>query len=124
MGSTTFLSSPCSIRSLRCATPCGRISGARAPSFLSIRASAGGDKNKSVAKSGGAAGTVPISNYMVPLDKLPTGITRPLVEILRDLNKRVPDNIISRDQTSIPWYMFFYWIQQCAFLRTKKNIAT
>ncbi|KAL6560290.1 hypothetical protein OROGR_003849 [Orobanche gracilis] len=48
----------------------------------------------------------PNSNYVVPLDKL-SGITRPLVEILRDLNKRIPDNIIKtqNDQpTFIPWY--------------------
>lgn len=53
----------------------------------------------------GGAGNVPTTNYMVPLDKASSGITRPLVEILRDLNKRVPDNIIkSPDQTSVPWY--------------------
>ncbi|CAA0838907.1 Unknown protein, partial [Striga hermonthica] len=48
----------------------------------------------------------PNSNYVVPLDKS-SSITRPLAEILRDLNKRVPDNIIKtqNDQpTFIPWY--------------------
>ncbi|KAL8511424.1 hypothetical protein ACS0TY_017999 [Phlomoides rotata] len=49
----------------------------------------------------------PNSNYVVPLDKS-SCITRPLAEILRDLNKRVPDNIIkthdSEHPTSIPWY--------------------
>ncbi|KAF3341616.1 hypothetical protein FCM35_KLT00254 [Carex littledalei] len=121
---TTFLSSPCSIRSLRCA-PSGRITGACAPSFVSVRASAAGDKNKSVSKSGGAAGPVPTSNYMVPLDKLTTGITRPLVEILRDLNKRVPDNILSQDKTSIPWYhanrmLSFYAPGWCGEVRDVK----
>lgn len=72
--------------------------------------------------SKGKKGSVPSSNYVVPLDKSFSGsysscITRPLVEILRDLNKRIPDNIIkplpSTDQDSdsdpdqastfIPW---------------------
>ncbi|KAJ6834707.1 DNA repair RAD52-like protein 2, chloroplastic [Iris pallida] len=49
------------------------------------------------------------SNYVVPLDlKSPSfGLVRPLAEILRDLNKRVPDNIISsnpKDANPIPWY--------------------
>ncbi|XWS30000.1 hypothetical protein CRYUN_Cryun24cG0080300 [Craigia yunnanensis] len=56
---------------------------------------------------------VPNSNYVVPLDKSfsPSNsscITRPLVEILRDLNKRIPDNIIkspnSSSSTFLPWY--------------------
>ncbi|CAN0913945.1 DNA repair RAD52-like protein 2, chloroplastic [Linum grandiflorum] len=54
---------------------------------------------------------VPNSNYVVPLDKSFSSaqsscITRPLAEILRDLNKRIPDNIIKPSQppTSIPWY--------------------
>ncbi|OAY80462.1 hypothetical protein ACMD2_05766 [Ananas comosus] len=50
-----------------------------------------------------AAAAVPTSNYVVPLDKA-SGITRPLVEILRDLNKRVPDKIIDPHHNSIPWY--------------------
>ena len=33
-------------------------------------------------------------NYVVPLDAAPSGITRPLVEILRDLNKRVAETIV------------------------------
>lgn len=47
----------------------------------------------------------PSSNYVVPLDKS-SCITRPLAEILRDLNKRIPDNIIDRDHhpTFISWY--------------------
>ncbi|XP_052186748.1 DNA repair RAD52-like protein 2, chloroplastic [Diospyros lotus] len=52
------------------------------------------------------AGSVPNSNYVVPLDKS-SCITRPLAEILRDLNKRIPDNIIKTDDASatfFPWY--------------------
>ncbi|PIN01172.1 hypothetical protein CDL12_26325 [Handroanthus impetiginosus] len=48
----------------------------------------------------------PNSNYVVPLDKS-SCITRPLAEILRDLNKRIPDNIIKSHEdhsTFIPWY--------------------
>jgi hypothetical protein len=47
-------------------------------------------------------GAVPTTNYVVPLDK-PTGMTRPLVEILRDLNKRVPDKIIDPETNTVPW---------------------
>ncbi|ONI29703.1 hypothetical protein PRUPE_1G209900 [Prunus persica] len=56
---------------------------------------------------------VPNSNYVVPLDKSFSSsnsscITRPLAEILRDLNKRIPDNIIQapphHHSTFIPWY--------------------
>lgn len=45
------------------------------------------------------------SNYVVPLDAS-SCITRPLAEILRDLNKRIPDNIIinNTNTTFIPWY--------------------
>lgn len=48
---------------------------------------------------GGDAGnkkSVPNSNYVVPMDKFSssTSITRPLIEILRDLNKKIPDNIV------------------------------
>ncbi|XBI82660.1 hypothetical protein VPH35_091285 [Triticum aestivum] len=52
---------------------------------------------------GGVGKGVPTTNYVVPLDKA-TGITRPLVEILRDLNKRVPDKIIDPDTNAVPWY--------------------
>eukprot|EP01018_Ginkgo_biloba_P023887 Gb_08811 [translate_table: standard] len=53
----------------------------------------------------------PYTNYAVPLDNLPASscITRPLVEILRDLNKRVPDKVIKLKQEGgvenkyIPW---------------------
>ncbi|XP_064977358.1 DNA repair RAD52-like protein 2, chloroplastic isoform X2 [Musa acuminata AAA Group] len=56
-------------------------------------------------KTGGAVGggRVPNSNYVVPLDLTPS-FCRPLKEILRDLNKRVPDNIIDPADNSIPWY--------------------
>ena len=59
---------------------------------------------------------VPNSNYVVPMDKYASSscITRPLAEILRDLNKRIPDNIIikpsdtssddSNSNTLIPWF--------------------
>ncbi|KFK32165.1 hypothetical protein AALP_AA6G206100 [Arabis alpina] len=66
---------------------------------------------------GGDAGkkkAVPNSNYVVPMDKFSSSssITRPLIEILRDLNKKIPDNIVkSHDPRStaassgfIPWY--------------------
>ncbi|KAG0490078.1 hypothetical protein HPP92_006941 [Vanilla planifolia] len=44
------------------------------------------------------------SKYVVPLDKTMPGLTRPLAEILRDLNKRVSDKIINSVNNSIPWY--------------------
>ncbi|XP_011020940.1 PREDICTED: uncharacterized protein LOC105123140 [Populus euphratica] len=55
---------------------------------------------------------VPNSNYVVPLDNslasaYTSCITRPLSEILRDLNKRIPDNIIkppNSSSTIIPWF--------------------
>ncbi|XP_038713976.1 DNA repair RAD52-like protein 2, chloroplastic [Tripterygium wilfordii] len=66
---------------------------------------------------GGKKKSVPNSNYVVPMDKsfsspYTSVITRPLVEILRDLNKRIPDNIVKPPPThhpssstfSIPWY--------------------
>eukprot|EP00262_Sarcandra_glabra_P019008 TRINITY_DN7003_c1_g1_i1.p1 TRINITY_DN7003_c1_g1~~TRINITY_DN7003_c1_g1_i1.p1 ORF type:complete len:198 (-),score=25.08 TRINITY_DN7003_c1_g1_i1:525-1118(-) len=48
---------------------------------------------------------VPNSNYVVPLDSS-SCLTRPLAEIFRDLNKKVPDNIIKPDSNDIymPWY--------------------
>lgn len=51
---------------------------------------------------GGLGKGVPTTNYVVPLDKA-TGLTRPLVEILRDLNKRVPDKIVDPDTDTVPW---------------------
>ncbi|CAI9768803.1 unnamed protein product [Fraxinus pennsylvanica] len=74
---------------------------------LNIRMSAldrnsisGGDGNSS------KKAATPNLNYVVPLDKY-SCITRPLAEILRDLNKRIPDNIIKtqdNQSTFIPWY--------------------
>ncbi|XP_039016874.1 DNA repair RAD52-like protein 2, chloroplastic [Hibiscus syriacus] len=78
---------------------------------------------------------VPNSNYVVPLDKTfsPSNsfITRPLVEILRDLNKRVPENIInapsssSASSTFLPWYhanrmLSFYAPGWCGEVRDVK----
>lgn len=59
--------------------------------------------SKSKAGSG-----VPSSNYVVPFDSS-SCITRPLAEILRDLNKRIADNIIVKQPADttrsalIPW---------------------
>ncbi|KAL4375994.1 hypothetical protein GQ457_02G010460 [Hibiscus cannabinus] len=72
---------------------------------------------------------VPNSNYVVPLDKTNSSyITRPLVEILRDLNKRIPDNIItspSASSTFLPWYhanrmLSFYAPGWCGEVRDVK----
>lgn len=63
------------------------------------RNSSGGSSSDGKNKAVG----VPSSNYVVPLDKS-SCITRPLAEILRDLNKRIPDNIIKPDSNFIPWY--------------------
>ncbi|XP_060969272.1 DNA repair RAD52-like protein 2, chloroplastic [Cannabis sativa] len=79
----------------------------------------GNSSGSSDAKKGGSG--VPNSNYVVPLDKSfspanSSCITRPLAEILRDLNKRIPDNIIVKTPSTsnvpalasstpfIPWY--------------------
>lgn len=67
---------------------------------LRISALSGGDNSSSNKKA-----AAPNSNYVVPLDKS-SCITRPLAEILRDLNKRIPDNIIKTNDdqsTFIPW---------------------
>ncbi|XP_074301890.1 DNA repair RAD52-like protein 2, chloroplastic [Silene latifolia] len=60
-------------------------------------------------QSGGAGGdskkAVPNTNYVVPLDKVTSScVTRPLAEILRDLNKRIPDNILKPQSNIIPWF--------------------
>ncbi|KAI4383644.1 hypothetical protein MLD38_009456 [Melastoma candidum] len=61
---------------------------------------------------------VPNANYVVPLDEpfsspsYSSFITRPLVEILRDLNKRIPDDVLvprpdhdrSSSPYSLPWF--------------------
>ncbi|KAL3719690.1 hypothetical protein ACJRO7_004638 [Eucalyptus globulus] len=79
----------------------------RAPAGLRLRGfvRAGGNSNSTNCNGGGGGGggqkkgSVPSSNYVVPLDKSVSAsysscITRPLAEILRDLNKKIPDNII------------------------------
>ena len=86
-----------------------RRGGGGGVSVLSVRAvSRGGDAKK----GGGGGGGLPNSaNYVVPLDKSFSAansscITRPLAEILRDLNKRIPDNIIKSSPSHppfIPW---------------------
>lgn len=59
---------------------------------------------------GKKGGGVSNSNYVVPLDNSSpfSCINRPLAEILRDLNKRIPDAIVkppdSSASTFIPWY--------------------
>lgn len=89
-------------------------------SSSSIRAvsrnSNGSDASKKASGGvgGGGGGSVPNSNYVVPLDKtFSSSLTsRPLAEILRDLNKRIPDNIVVKTPSSqspspnyfIPWY--------------------
>ncbi|KAJ9710075.1 hypothetical protein PVL29_001513 [Vitis rotundifolia] len=66
------------------------------------------DRNKNSSSSSSSSDAkkgVPNSNYVVPLDMSSSCITRPLVEILRDLNKRIPDNIVKHeDSLPIPWY--------------------
>ncbi|KAE8691600.1 DDT domain-containing protein, putative isoform 1 [Hibiscus syriacus] len=85
--------------------------------------------------SSNAEKSVPNSNYVVPLDKTfsPSNsfITRPLVEILRDLNKRIPENRInapsssSASSTFLPWYhanrmLSFYAPGWCGEVRDVK----
>ncbi|XXG78818.1 hypothetical protein AAC387_Pa08g2675 [Persea americana] len=60
--------------------------------------------NSSISNGSSKKKSVPVSNYVVPFDAS-SCITRPLAEILRDLNKRVPDNTIKPHSDSIiPWY--------------------
>lgn len=66
-------------------------------------------------RKGPSSSVLPNSNYVVPLDKS-SCITRPLAEILRDLNKRIPDNIIKsapyEDQdVFIPWFVFVTYLK-------------
>jgi hypothetical protein len=97
--------------------------------------SSNSNSSKSNDGSSKKGGGVPNSNYVVPLDKsfTPTNsscITRPLAEILRDLNKRIPDNIINTTpeedntglNTFIPWYhanrmLSFYAAGWCGEIR-------
>ncbi|THU61025.1 hypothetical protein C4D60_Mb07t18920 [Musa balbisiana] len=68
------------------------------------RGFAAGAGSSNGGKSGGGCAGVPNSNYVVPLDKATSSLARPLNEILRDLNKRVPDKIIDTADNTIPWY--------------------
>lgn len=62
--------------------------------------------------SGKSNTTVPYASYAVPLEsaKESSFITRPLAEILRDMNKRVPDKVLKTRNDEgvvlkyIPWY--------------------
>jgi len=94
----------------------------RAPTLISITKTTTGLKRKSskghgygqgvrvVSMDGGQA--VPYASYAVPLEasKEPSLITRPLAEILRDMNKRVPDKVLKTRNDEgvvlkyIPWY--------------------
>ena len=97
--------------------------------------SSSNESSSSSSKKSGGGGAVPNSNYVVPLDKSFTStnsscITRPLVEILRDLNKRIPDNIIKSsddDHTSfatfIPWYFYFFSLPISLFLDLMLKVA-
>lgn len=71
--------------------------------------SSSGKNHNSSGGDGGSKKGVPNSNYVVPMDSSfsSSSITRPLAEILRDLNKRIPDNIVnsSLSSTFIPWYL-------------------
>ncbi|KAK4753660.1 hypothetical protein SAY87_001764 [Trapa incisa] len=105
----------------------GAPSPLRRPVFA-IRGGGGGGE-EAPRSSNMKRASVPNSNYVVPLDSSPTSvITRPLVEILRDLNKRIPDNVLKpRDSdyhplTSIPWYhanrmLSFYAAGWCGEVR-------
>ncbi|KAG6538814.1 hypothetical protein ZIOFF_003944 [Zingiber officinale] len=73
------------------------------PAWTSRRKAVAMAMENNVAGGGSYAG-VPNSNYVVSLDVVPSPLTRPLKEILRDLNKRVPDKIIDASHKSIPWY--------------------
>ncbi|XP_010682628.2 DNA repair RAD52-like protein 2, chloroplastic [Beta vulgaris subsp. vulgaris] len=79
------------------------------PSYKRIHLIVAAIDHKSAGGSSGGGGEakktgVPNSNYVVPLDKAASCITRPLAEILRDLNKRIPDNILKPNSKIIPWY--------------------
>ncbi|KAL7171897.1 hypothetical protein ACSBR2_036537 [Camellia fascicularis] len=89
-----------------CTTTTSSTRGGGGSSAVRVFANGGGGGSSSQANNNKKAASVPNSNYVVPLDKS-SCITRPLAEILRDLNKRIPDNIIKTDDAStpfIPWY--------------------
>lgn len=78
---------------------------------LAVDRSSNGGAGESAAgkKAASSSSSVPNSNYMVPLDKSSSCITRPLAEILRDLNKRIPDNIIKDHDSGDPHAIFIPW---------------
>ncbi|KAL5998521.1 hypothetical protein ACLOJK_009464 [Asimina triloba] len=61
------------------------------------------EKNQNSCGSAAKKTSVPNTNYVVPLDTF-SSMIRPLNEILRDLNKRIPDKIIKPGTNVIPWY--------------------
>lgn len=85
----------------------GGVGWGREPSLGRLHCSSNNNNSNCDGKKG-----VPDSNYVVPLEKSfsPSNsscITRPLIEILRDLNKRIPQNIIKsppNSSTFLPWY--------------------
>lgn len=94
----------------------------RAPTLIGITKTTTGLKRKSSKGHGCGRGVrmasvdggqaVPYASYAVPLEasKEPSLITRPLAEILRDMNKRVPDKVLKTRSDDgvmlkyIPWY--------------------
>ncbi|XP_040377560.1 uncharacterized protein LOC102708608 isoform X2 [Oryza brachyantha] len=97
---TGLLARPVTARlSAACLLPVDGSAGARRRARVAVAAAAGRSSNSS-------------SYVVVPLDAAPSGITRPLVEILRDLNKRVPDSVVRSSRRAspsgsdpvIPWY--------------------
>lgn len=78
------------------------------------------DRNKNSSSSSSSSDAkkgVPNSNYVVPLDMSSSCITRPLVEILRDLNKRIPDNIVKHeDSLPIPWFLPNQYLYSFSFI--------
>ncbi|KAK4762577.1 hypothetical protein SAY86_008345 [Trapa natans] len=104
-----------SVRSCRSVYPVRQCQRLRLTTASGAGDSSAGNGGGNGSGSGKNKGSVPNSNYVVPLDKSFSSsyITRPLVEILRDLNKRIPENIIkplpfqdrdSDQSTFIPWY--------------------
>jgi hypothetical protein len=102
----------------------GPASSAMGSTFLSSRPTPSSLPQSSVRRSwvrvvAGAAPRRPLlaaaagstGYYMVPVDVAPSGIARPLVEILHDLNKRLPVTIVipasrraSASDPVVPWY--------------------
>lgn len=98
--------------------------------ILPIKCALERSSNSNDGKKGGLSN----SNYVVPLDNSfpfsnSSCITRPLAEILRDLNKRIPDTIVKAHipgddpsaSTFIPWYFAAYLIIIFFLLSVKFN---